>query len=85
MSNSTTPPLPKWKRYLFYAAVLIGLPVTGLAIGEHGYLLAAGFGLATLFSLVMGISSRRCPSCRERLLTISYPASHCPKCGTPYT
>ena len=85
MSNSTTQKLPRWKRLLFFAAVLIGLPITGWAIGEHRYAIAAVAGVASIFAVVTSFSARRCPSCRERLFTISYKASHCPKCGTPYT
>jgi len=84
MSKSSAPRLPHWKRYLFYVAVLVGLPITGWAIGEHRYLLAAVSGVATVLAVFTSFSTRRCPSCRERLFTVSYPATHCPKCGTAY-
>ena len=85
MSNSTEPKLPPWKRFLFFAAVLIGFPVTAWAIREPSYLLAAGFGTVSLVALFASFTAKRCPCCRERLFTISYPASNCPKCGSPYT
>ncbi len=84
MSNPTTPKGPRWRRLLFYAAVLVGLPVTGWAIGESSHLLAAVAGVASVTGLMCSFSAKRCPGCGSRLYTISYPASNCPKCGTPY-
>jgi len=75
---------PRWKKLLFYVAVLVGLPATGLAIGEASYLLAAIAGFTTVVAVCISFSTKRCPSCQERLFTISYPASHCPKCGASY-
>ncbi len=85
MSNPTTQKLPRWRRLLFFAAVLVGFPVTGWAIGERSYLLAVIAGIVSVAGVVFSFSAKRCPICRERLFTISYPASHCPKCGTAYT
>jgi predicted RNA-binding Zn-ribbon protein involved in translation (DUF1610 family) len=85
MSNPTARKVPTWKRLLFFAVVLIGFPVTAWAIREQSYLLAACIDSASLAALFTSITVKRCPSCGERLFSISYPASHCPKCGSPYT
>ena len=75
---------PRWKRPLFFAAVLVGLPVTGWAIGERHHLLAVAAGVASVAGVLFSFSAKRCPNCGERLFAVSYPASHCPKCGTGY-
>lgn len=82
--NRTPPGPPRWKRALFFAAVLIGLPATGWAFGQRQTPLALALGIVTLFALAFSFSARRCPNCHTKLLVISYAASHCPKCGTPY-
>lgn len=85
MDKNITNKIPRWKSLLYYAALLVGLPITGWAIGEHRYVLAAVAGGSSVLALLSSFTVKRCPSCRERLLTISYPASHCPKCGTPFS
>jgi hypothetical protein len=82
---TNVPKLKRWRRLLFLAGVLVGLPLTGWAIGERNIWVAAIGGVLSSLAVLISFTVRRCPNCRERLFAISYPATHCPKCGKAYT
>lgn len=75
---------PRWKIILFYVAVLVGLPVAGWSFGNNHFLISAMVGMTSIAAIFFSFSTKRCPSCGGRLLTLSYRVTHCPKCGAAY-
>lgn len=73
-----------WKVLLCCVGVLIGAPLAFWLASHGAYIAAAIIGIAILVAVAMSVSLRRCPNCGNRMMTISFAASHCSKCGGSY-
>jgi hypothetical protein len=69
---------------LWYAGLLLWLPLLGYAISSANLILATVALTLMLLSLFFSLRRQACPGCGKVLRTISTPLRHCLYCGTAY-
>lgn len=74
----------RWKRYLYYPALLVGV-LTAYLFGQQEYVAATISGALGAALFWASFTVNRCPACGHKFYTIGALVAHCVKCGTAYS